>query len=63
MTYNAPKTNRPLIHTLILFNTFFHNIEAVARVVVAKDPSRGPYPIILNSLYIIIHALEETYHE
>ena len=42
MTYDASKTNRPPIHILTLFNTFFHNIEAVARVVVAKDLGRGP---------------------
>ena len=57
MTYDAPKTNRPLIHILNLFNTLFYNIKAVARVVVAKDPSRGPYPIILNRLYIIIRTI------
>ena len=54
MTYDAPKTNCPLIHILILFNTLFRNIEAVARVVVAKYLCRGTYPIILNSLYMII---------
>ena len=37
MTYDAPKINRPLIHILILFNIFSHNIKAVTRVVVAKD--------------------------
>ena len=41
MTYDAPKTNRPLICILILFNTSFHKIEAVALVDVAKDLPRG----------------------